>query len=132
MKMSGTTDHYKKLIDNYFEDEKDKKRNHTKEMIEFLEKKLLNSNVEDYLKENKAGLNDKWYGRATQISPTHKLISYKYPKNLGSRYTELYPDYTRPISRIRTKAQTNVASPLNRNASAVILTDNPFIEKSMS
>ena len=63
--MSGTTDHYKKLIDNYFEDDKGKKRNHTKEMIEFLEKKLLNSNVEDYLKENKAGLDDKWYGRAT-------------------------------------------------------------------
>ena len=66
LKMSGTTSHYKKLIDNYFEDDKNvPKRNHTKEMIEFLEKKLLNSNVEDYLKENSAGMDDKWYGRAT-------------------------------------------------------------------
>ena len=47
------------------------------------------------------------------MSPTHKIISYKYPKNMSSRYMDFFKSYTNPLGK--TVAETAHQSPIIGN-----------------
>ena len=91
------------MIDNYF-DEGSKKKDHTKEMMNYLEKKFLNTNLEEYLKETQQQ-HEKCIGCAKCMSPTHKLLSYKYPKNMASRYMDFFKSSSFNAGQARAETQ---------------------------
>jgi ferredoxin-like protein FixX len=96
----------RQLIENYFEQDGKRARDHSKEMMKFLEKKLLNTNVDEYLKETQQQ-HEKCIGCATCMSPTHRLISFKYPKNMASRYTDFFKTHARPASKAAKQAEAD-------------------------
>ncbi len=63
-------------------------------MMNYLEKKFLNTNLEEYLKDTQQQ-HEKCMGCAKCMSPTHRILSYKYSKNMGSRYTDFFKDFQR-------------------------------------
>lgn len=109
-------DYHQLIMENYLDDGK-KPRDNSKEMLSLLEKKYLNTNIEEYLDE---------YLR----TPAHQLLSYKYPKNLASRYMDVHQGFTAPS--VNKVAETATQSPNIREVSRTNLTFDHMQGRSMS
>jgi ferredoxin-like protein FixX len=55
----------------------------------FKESGMINSNVEDYLRNHSQNCP----GCGNCLKQMHKLLSYKYPRSINSRYMELYREH---------------------------------------
>lgn len=93
-----TLAHFERIVETYFDDDRKQREAARKtDEIEYLEKRYLNTNLRDYLKDCRA------------LSPTHHVLSYKYPKQVNSRYSEYFRNHSRPVSM--TRDHTATASP---------------------
>ena len=59
------------------------------QISEFDSSSIVKTNVHDYLQTTK-GHNNRCIGCAKCLSPQHRIIQYKYPQQLHSRYVELF------------------------------------------